>query len=248
MIINNRNVDKFADKTVREGARTLFNKIKSPAHLGTAVGLLSFLPAWLAFKLLGRSNIKDATLKALAVSGAAGFATGISATPFRTKEGYTYGENLFGKDVKKNDYYKAVPKTGLLNGYNKNASDLFLKEAADYLADLPNTSKLTLHSLVENTPGFTNPQKDFLHNGIYNTPTNNPNVIDLSGGFSKAVNNITGGLLPNATRAIEGALLGSAFSDIMGVQPGTRKFVTGAAAVADSLWGNKLFNTIPKIY
>ena len=102
--------------------------------------------------------------------------------------------------------------------------------------------------MVNSTPGFTPPQRDFLHNGIYNAPAKNPNIVDLANGIVSTVNDVTGGLLPTASRAIEGALLGSAFSGVMGVQPGTKKFITGAAAMANSLYGNTLFNTIPQVY
>ena len=251
LVVNNKVVYSAKPKTnLHKQLVSALDKIGGPSPFGIGAAILSYLPAYIALKFFKKDK---AALKALGISGALGLATGLSMTPFTKREGYSYGENLLGKPidplrVKLDQMYLERPERITKTGYRtKYASDISIKEAADFFANLPNTDKLTLHDLVESTPGFTPPQRDFLHNGIYNAPSNKPNVMDLANGFTGTVNAVTGGLLPMTTRAIEGALIGGAFSSVMGVQPGTRKFVTGAAAVADSLFGNQLFNTIPKV-
>lgn len=252
LIINNRVVSNYGDRTPRKNLADLFDKgIKSPGRLGLGVGLLSLLPAWLAMKMLGQ---KHALLKAAGISTAAGGLSALATLPIEKKPRLTWGENLFGKDKTEQQKWAEYmwdkkPSVDSGTGYtHKVGSDLSIKEAVDFLADLPNMDKLTLHDLVSEVPGFSQPQRDFLHNGIYNAPSNSPNVVDLAGGFMNTVNTVTGGLLPMATRATEGALIGQAFGGLMGVQPGTQKFITGAAALVDGLAGNKLFNTINKVY
>ena len=231
---------------------SILNKIGGPRNIWLGIGLLSLLPSYIAMRLLKQDH---AIWKSLGISTALGLGGGLASTPIRPKRGYTYGENVLGKRAPKyvediDNIIDNLPSKRTFDGYDtKLGSDnYFLKEASAFLADLPNTSKLTLHDLVNTTPGFTPPQRDFLHNGIYNAPAKNPNIVDLANGFVSTVNTVTGGLLPTASRAIEGALIGSAFSGVMGAQPGTKKFVAGATAMANSLWGNNLFNTIPQVY
>lgn len=223
----------------------LADKAGGPGVIGLGAGVLSILPSYILMRLLKQ---RYPLAKALGLSAVVGAGTGISLIPTHPTPGYTFGENLFGKE--RTSRHENIDRIIDNGEYTKKLSSdgYAFKEAAAFLADLPNTSKLTLHDLVNSTPGFTPPQRDFLHNGIYNAPAKNPNIVDLANGFVSTVNNVTGGLLPTASRAIEGALLGSAFSGVMGVQPGTKKFITGAAAMANSLYGNTLFNTIPQVY
>ena len=250
-IYNNKVVKNYGDNTVQKGLTDLFDKIGSPSKLGLGIGILSLLPTWLILRLLGQNH---AGLKALGISTAAGLGSAAITMTLKEKPGNTWGENLWGKPMTEQekwaDYlWEHSPSVNRGNGYtHKIGNDFSIKEAVDFLADLPNMDKVTLHDLVSEVPGFSQPQRDFLHNGIYNAPSKNPNVVDLAGGFMNTVNTVTGGLLPMATRATEGALIGQAFGGLMGVQPGTQKFITGAAALVDGLAGNKLFNTINKVY
>lgn len=251
LILNNKVVESFGDKSLSSIFKKALNKAGSPTNIGLGVTALSFLPTWLALKYL----VKDhAALKALGISGALGLASGILTTPFNRDPRLSYGDQLLGIKKNKNqrdiDYViDSLPFKRTKNGYmSRFTNDVSSKEAADFFANMPNTDKLTLHDVVNSAPGFTPPQKDFLHNGIYNAPSNQPNIADLTTGFINTVDTVTGGLLPASTRAIEGALIGSAFSGIMGLKPGTHKFAVGAATVVNSLYGNKLFNTIKQVY
>lgn len=250
-IVNNKELKNFGDKSTKEVITNIFDKIGSPNRVGLRTGLLTLLPSSIVMRLLGQNH---AGLKALGISTAAGLGGKLLTTPYNYDNRLTFGENLFGKDRTRqqrflDEKWNKLTSTNTGDGYSpKLSSDLANKIAVEWMADLPNTDKLTLHDMVANTPGFTQPQRDFLHNGIYNAPGQNPNVMDLAGGFMNTVNTVTGGLLPMTTRAVEGALIGSAFGNVLGAQPGTKQFITGAAALVDGLAGNKLFNTISQVY
>lgn len=250
-IYYNKELKGFGDRTIRDVGTSFLDSIGSSTKVGLWAGLLSLLPAWAAMKLLGQNH---AGLKALGISALVGAGGKIITTPYSNNPKLTFGQNVLGKPRTAHQKWldrkwDSLPSVSTGDGYApKVSSELFPKTAADYIADLPNTDKLTLHDIVSVAPGFTQPQRDFLHNGIYNTPSSTPNVMDLAGGFMSTVNNVTGGLLPMTTRAIEGALIGQAFGAALGVQPGTKKIITGAAALADGLAGNRLFNTISQVY
>lgn len=233
IVYKNNVLPSSGEKTYKTVSKAL-NFAGSPGKIGLGLGILSFLPAWLIMRMTGHNH---SLLKAAGIATAAGAAGTILTHPISPKKGNKFSDKLLGSpSLYEADWRPEENKTPTI------------KTAADYMANLPNTDKLTLHDLVDNVPGFTPPQRNFLHNGIYNAPTSSPNVFDLANGFTGTVNNVTGGLLPVATRAIEGALIGSAFGSVLGVKPGTKKFITGATTMVNSLWGNNLFNTIPKVY
>lgn len=95
---------------------------------------------------------------------------------------------------------------------------------------------------------ITNGQRDFLSQGIQLAPGKYETTLwGLGDGFSKAVDHNTGGLLGYATRALEGGLLGGAFSSLLGLSPQSANWVTGISATANALQGSQLFNAIGQL-
>jgi hypothetical protein len=106
-----------------------------------------------------------------------------------------------------------------------------------------------LFGAVADLPGFGDSQRNFLSLGVAATPGGSSvTVPELAKGFERVTGAVTGGLLPAATRALEGALLGSAFGALAGLPPTGRKWAAGIGAVADALWGNRLLQTIGGLY
>lgn len=106
-----------------------------------------------------------------------------------------------------------------------------------------------LFDAVADLPGYNDTQKNFLALGAAAAPGNDAITLsELSRGYSDVTGAVTGGLLPMATRALEGALIGSAFGALIGVQPNTRHWMAGIGAVADALYGNQLINRVGSMY
>jgi hypothetical protein len=106
-----------------------------------------------------------------------------------------------------------------------------------------------LFDAVADLPGYNDTQKNFLALGAAAAPGNDAVTLsELSRGYSDVTGAVTGGLLPMATRALEGALIGSAFGALIGVQPNTRHWMAGIGAVADALYGNQLINRVGSMY
>ena len=106
-----------------------------------------------------------------------------------------------------------------------------------------------LFDLIADIPGLGNSQRNFLAMGAVSAPgDNNITISELSQGFGAVTHAATGGLVSKVTAGIEGAVIGNAFSRLIGLSPTSRKWVTGMTAAADALWGNRLVRAIGNLY
>jgi len=144
-------------------------------------------------------------------------------------------------------YLGTRPRTGKYNSDQWARLVLGMKQGSDVFTAPMQVP--VLHQAVSSLPGFGPLQKDFLHTGIEEAPTDGSytHLAGLAQGFNSLVGNVTGNRVATATRAIEGALIGSAFSSLLGVSPGTKKWITGVAATADALYGNKLLGVLGRL-
>ena len=235
--------DKLKDKRVTADIlQPILKKVGSPGKLGLMVGAGTFLPSYLIFKLL---RLKHPALRAAALGTGAGLVT-TGATTVTGKGAVNKGD-LWAEQLApagKPKYIKDIEQ--MEKAAIKDASDFFNTNASAFADDypawaMPHSTKQNLYGAV-NAADFTKGQKALLTSGIQNSPGNLLNISDLASGFEKTVGSVTGGLVPMATRAVEGAILGSAFSGLMGTTPGTKKWITGIASLGDALYGNQLFN------
>lgn len=242
------NALKYRPKEVRnkqinaDFIQPFLKKVNSPVNLGLMAGVGSFLPTYLLFKLL-RSN--NPALRAAAVSTGIGLAT-TGATTITGNNAVNSGPEWAKRlaPTSKPKYIKDIEE--MTAAATKDASDNYNVAASAFANDypswaMPHSTKQNLYGAVSATD-FSKDQKAFLSSGIQNSPGNLLNISDLAEGFEKTVGSVTGGLVPMATRAVEGAILGSAFSGLLGTTPGTSKWITGISALGDSLYGNQLFN------
>lgn len=217
---------KWYDKPIIDSyVRPTLEKIGGPKTFGATTAALS-LPAWyLVSHLLGHKFTHWRPLTLSALTGVGGW----------------YGTRPTNK--------LAVPKDPAMRKKAWAASFLPTKTSSDLLA-----TPIPAHNLfkaVHDAPGFNDLQKGFLFDGINNATSSDKRVIatleDLANGFEASVNDATGGKLSYATRAVEGALIGAAFSNIVGVSPANRKWAIGVSALADSLYGNKFVSTLGQL-
>lgn len=210
---------KWYDKDIKEGlVRPSLNFVGGPVRMGMVTAGLGMLPFYLFAR---KRKLEHPFLRTMIFGGLTG-AMGYGATGGSfTKNGYQYPNTKAWVDR-----LIGAPKTAS-DGLNR--ADLF-----DAVADLP---------------GYNIPQKNFLAMGVAASPGNDSSVTlpELADGFNSMTGAVTGGLLPMATRAIEGAIIGSAFGHLIGAAPSTRKWITGLSAVADSLYGNRLINTVGQL-
>ena len=211
-------------KLIGDYARPFANWINTPERLGVFFGLASILLWLMIAKKRGLSNPRG---RALALSAATGFGGWYASRPNIALAPYGIDQKQWAESL--------IPK----NYAPKDASDL----------SMPILNKDYLHQAVQEMPGFNNTQRSFLSSGISSAPSlqSQRTVTTLEGladGFSKRSGAVTGNKIGYLTRAVEGALIGSAFSSLAGLSPGTKKWVTGLSAAADSLYGNRLVNTL----
>ena len=208
---------KWYDKDIKENyLRPALTTIGGPARLGLLTAAATGIPYYLLAKKAGFEGLKWRTLLfgGLAGLGAYGLAGG-RFSPSGYKDPST--EAWVNRLI-------GMPKTA---------------------ADLQDFGRDDLFDAVIDMPGYNIPQKNFLAFGVASAPgTDRVDLPSLATGFGKVTGAVTGGLLPMATRAIEGAVIGSAFSHLLGVPPKGRKWITGLSAVADALYGNRLINTV----
>ena len=206
----------WADKSLtRDILQPLLQKTGGPVGFSAVTGALS-LPLWY---LLAR-RLRPGKAPLLTALG--GITTGLGA------------------------WYGSKPITGKYTDEDWSKMMVGMKTGSDdiFLAPMPIPY---LHKAVTEMPGFGSLQKDFLHEGVATAPqvtAEHTHLEGLTRGFDNLVGEVTNNKVAAFTRAIEGALIGSAFSSLLGVSPGTKKWMTGVTAAADALYGNKLVKAL----
>lgn len=214
---------KWSDKDIRKDVVVPFLRlIGGPKRAALGVGAMGALPyyAYAKHNKLEWPGLRTGLLLFPLLAGASYY----GLKPGKRKN-YSTDDWINSLGIKTDDMPLA----------DKTSSDLFFRP--------------TLFDAVADLPGFGTAQKNFLALGVSAAPGgSNISLPELSHGFSAVTNGATGGLLPKITAGIEGAIIGNAFSRVLGLTPTSRKWVTGVSAVADSLWGNKLVKAIGNIY
>lgn len=209
--------------------RPVFEFAGGPKRFGalTAAAALP-LTYWLFGKISRNAGMPDWRRRAGIVAGLASTAAGLGSY-FITKR-------------RDGQHYESA--TDFANTLLGGSVEPATKDAADLDFSL---NKGTLMQGVDEMP-VTDSQKDFLNNGIKFAPGNSATTLwGLSEGFGQATDNVTGGILPHATRAIEGGILGGAFGALIGLSPTNRRWAAGVGAVLNSLKGSQLFNAIGEV-
>lgn len=229
----------FGNKRISDDIiQPVLRKLGSPANVGLAASITTMPLAYVLLKMMKSRHAGAGALGAAALTGAA-----FAGATNTGKKGEEWVESVspsakpyWQREIEA--MRRASAKTASDN-YNEAASQFGWGKAP---WALPQSSKDVLYEAVNTVPSFTTNQRIFLMDGISNAPTHKPDLFDVASGFEQTVGKATGGLLPMATRAIEGAIIGSAFSHVMGLQPGAKAWATGLAALGDALYGNRLLN------
>ena len=197
--------------------------------MGIGMGALAFLPQYLLFNRIARNNgLKDHRKRAAILAGLGSTAFGLANWKLFQKR---YGDKKYKDGADFANHIIGTPDGPW--SYSKTGSDLNFS-----------FNKGTLLQGVDEMP-ITDSQRDFLNDGIKFSPGNSATTLwGLSDGFSRAVDDRTGGVLPHVTRAIEGGIIGGAFGSLLGLSPENRRWAAGVGATLDSLQGSKLFNAI----
>ena len=196
-------------------------------NYGILTGLLSYLPHYLVFNHIAKSNgLKDhrkrAALLAVPFSGVFGAANSWATAKRYGDRKYQNGEDFANHIIGTRNGPWSYSKTGSDYSFNKGT----LLQGVDEM-------------------NITDSQRDFLVDGIKFSPGNSATTLwGLGDGFSQAVDDRTGGLLPRVTRAVEGGIIGGAFGNLLGLSPENKKWAVGVGATLESLYGSKLFNAI----
>lgn len=212
---------KWYDKPVMDSyIRPAMESVGGPGKAGMYAALLTF-PLWAT--IANRRGLPNANARAGIVSAGIGALT----------------------------YKGTQPKDKSIKQTPKMWANMFLPKTAAEMMSTP-FNKSVLFQAVDDIDGLNNSQRIFLSDGISNATTANSKVLTtlegLADGFADSVGSVTGSKLSYVTRAIEGAVIGSAFSHLAGLSPRASKWTMGVAAVADSLYGNRLINTIGELY
>lgn len=219
---------KWYDKPIIESyVRPALEKIGGPKTFGATTAAVS-LPAWyLITKMLGHDFSHWRPLTAAAITGAGGWYATRSSTPLAVQ--------------KDKDLSRKAWADSLLPRASKEGSDII-------------SAPIPAHNLfraVHEAPGLNDLQRGFLFHGINNATASDKRAIatleDLANGFESSVNEATSGRLGYVTRAVEGALIGAAFSGLVGMSPAHRKWATGVSSLTDALYGNKFVSTLGQL-
>lgn len=208
---------KWYDKPFLENyARRPLRWTGGPGQSAAFAGMLSF-PLWYYLtKRKGFRGQRDSSLALSAITGAGA-------------------------------YMAAKPRRGLGMDTAQWADAMIPKLGTDIFTAPLDPGSVT--KAIQAIPGLGDTQRAFLMDGVENaTPSRHSAALTtlegLADGYTGSVGKVTGGRLPYVTRAIEGAVIGSAFAGVMGLSPSSRRWAAGIAAVADSLYGNRLVGAL----
>jgi len=219
---------KFREGLLRPAVRGIGNNVNA----GLLAGTIHFPIAYfLLNRILRRRGADNPERTAAALSGLGSAVVGAGAWwGTRNNSGRPYVD---GDDFA--DTLLGGKNQGWFGGAYKKGSDLGFFDKGNLIQGIDEMD-------------ITNSQRDFLTEGISLAPGKYQTTLwGLGDGFSKAVDHNTGGLLGYATRALEGGLLGGAFSSMLGLSPQNAKWVAGVSAAADALQGSQLFNAIGQL-
>lgn len=214
--------------------------IGGPKRMGAATALTAFpLFYWLSKRVATRNRADKPGMRAAIVSGVLSpllgygsyWLTKNSLDGRRPANGKEFGNLLLGE-----------PGSNTWGATPKDLANLTASDWSDPFSDP--MSKGVLMQGVDELPA-TNAQKGFLNAGIKFAPgTSSTTLWGLGDGFGQAVDTYTNSILGHTTRAVEGALIGSAFGALLGLSPTSRKWAAGIGAVADSLKGSEFYNAL----
>lgn len=236
-------------------ARPIMNLASTPMTAGIGAGAISF-PLIYAFNKYILRN-QDPSLRSLIISAAIGGITTATASKDISAADPNWVEKQLGPAPYESELPPVVEPDTLMDRVgkafhmdNKTASDWDAAEGMPAVAAAwaaPVLNKTSTMAAVNLIPHFSDGQSEFLRTAIANSDAisgNHTSLENLSSSFTDIIGGMVGNLVPLATRSIEGAIFGSAFAPLIGAPAGSTRWIQGAAAMSDALWGNKLMDCL----